>query len=188
MIDVEKGNRSNLRARSCEDVLEEVIFDDSGKSECVDGHCPLKQVLSLRGIHPDSYLSCYGGKVNDGCPVKLAVVGLGATPYEIARSKFLAQLKHNVGKNLGFDIHSDGALRVFENYGMERSFRREFERYMKGEIKVREIFDEVIRDLRLRPIDLVEITRRVLGKFIRRDEAGREYYERRTFMPVEFFG
>ena len=127
MTSVGEEDRISLKARSHEDVLWDVIFDNSEKSDCVEGHCPLKQVLSLRSLS-FSDLSCYGGKVNDGCSVKLAVVGLGATPYEIVRSKFLAQLKHKVGEQIGFDIHSDGALRVFEGLGLERRFKRGFNR------------------------------------------------------------
>jgi len=166
------------KIRSYEEVLRDVIFDDSERNDgCVQGHCVLKQLANLRNMLVDCPRS-----VNNGCPVKLAVVGLGATPYEIVVSKFIAQLKQEVGMGLGFDIHSDGALRVFRTFASERRFKREFDRYMRGEINVREVYGEVVKG-----VDLIGVTRRALGDSIRRNGEGREFYERRL-APSMFFG
>ena len=174
--------------RAYQEVLNDVVFNGGVNDGCVRGHCVLRQILSLKGMQCDSDSSCYGSRANDGCPVKLEVERLGTTPFELVFSKFIAQFKHEIGKRVGFDIHSDGAFRVFKELRLERQFGEAYERYMTGEIEVRDVYGQVVReyDGQTTGTDLVARTRQILGNSII-FENGRESYKR-DLLPSMFFG
>jgi len=149
------------------------VLDDLMKQEgfCGKGHCVLGQFLSLNGQpRPGEY--CNGEKANDGCPVKLAALEYGMTSWDFVFGRFLANMKFELGKNLGIEVNSAMARGIFERAGLETIFRAKFDEYMARGIKMDDVYNGVVNGR-----DLVGVAKDYFG------EPGVQAERERTVVP-----